>query len=227
MMRRADRHDARELASAVFSHVRAHHEAAHAVRDDHDRPCVACREHRVDLAGELIGEILDRCERRTIREAVDAGDAGAFEEPRHPHPDAGIAEHAVQQDHRRLHPRRRGIAHEESVEHHARRGAGERPVFAPHQPRRRARADADFTRPARAPEPGDREITRAQEQYDGEIRGKQPRQPKNGQPFRRQITGRDGRIKHDSGDACDPQRDRRPHEVVRNPDAACASRAMR
>ena len=64
------------------------------------------REDRVDLRRGLVGERLDRRERRAVRQRVDRRDAARRELAREAVPDAGIAQHAVHQQHRQLAPAR-------------------------------------------------------------------------------------------------------------------------
>ena len=112
LVRCRDRHESRDLRSAEASKVGAHHEPAHAVRDDDDLACAGVREDRVDLRRGLLGEQFDRRERRPVRQRIHRGDAATLQPALERVPDAGIAKHAVDQQDRRIRRRGRRVAHE-------------------------------------------------------------------------------------------------------------------
>jgi len=186
VVRRPDRQHTRKLSASMLSDVGARDEPAHTVRDDHHAARTGRRHDRIDLAGELVGKRLDRCERRSVRQAVEAAHAPLAKIPRETQPHAGVAQHAVQQQHRHRVLRRRGIAQEQPVEHQPWRRAGERRVFAPPEAQRRTQAEANVARAARTPDPGDREVAQAQHENRGEIKQRQPDDPRQ-----RRTAGRD------------------------------------
>ena len=75
--------------------VRAGDDPTHAVTDD-GHPRGAGREKdRIDLFGDLFGEILDRRQRRAVRQRVHRTDAGCDEMRAQTAPNARIAQHAM------------------------------------------------------------------------------------------------------------------------------------
>ena len=156
-MRRADGDEPRDLRPAVATEVGAHHQAAHAVRDHDQPPRAGRREDRVDLLRRLLGEEFDRRERRAVGQRVDRADALALRPARKCVPDAGVAEHAVHEQHRKLGAGRGRIGHQHAIEDHARRVARDRHELVPEQAQRAGGPEPNLSRPIGAERPGQRE----------------------------------------------------------------------
>jgi hypothetical protein len=70
VVRRAEGDHRRDLGRAVAPQIRTSDEPAHAVADDRNARRARLRENRVDLPCHLLGEELDRCERRAVGDRV-------------------------------------------------------------------------------------------------------------------------------------------------------------
>ncbi len=152
----ADGDEPADLPSAVPAQVGARDEPAHAVADDHDLPRAGRFEDRVDLGGGLVGEDIDRGERRAVRQRVDRADAARREIFFHRQPDAGVAQDAMQQEHRRSGRRGRRVGEQPSVENHARNGTRDRQQFPAVQAQEAGKTDAGLGRSGGAKQPRQR-----------------------------------------------------------------------
>ncbi len=152
-MRRADGNEARHAAAAVAPQVGPGDQPSHAVPDEGHARRSGRRDDRVDAAGELGGEAVDGCQRRPVRDRVNGTDAEPAQGAAHAQPHAGIAQHAMDEQHRRGGHLRRWLAHEPPAESHAQARAHQRGPLAPEQAHGAAHAKLCFRGPFAAVDP--------------------------------------------------------------------------
>jgi hypothetical protein len=86
--------------------------------------------------------VVDRCERRAVRDRVDRRDARLHEVSREALPDTGVAQHAVDEQHWQRCRRGLRLPQQKAVEHHPLRRAGQRRYSRQTEPQRPSHADA-------------------------------------------------------------------------------------
>ena len=206
MMRRAERHHARDLRRAEAAQQVAHDEAAHAVPDDDDALCAGLGARTVDQTLELCRELRDRVQRRTVRKCIDRADVRCRELLQHRRPHARVAQHAMHEHDRQRRPRGCGIAHAQAIRHHPPRRADERAEFGDDHPQRAGQPDLLRGWARRALDPRQCEI---EERDRGDQRRIEDRHAGNPRPRRRTRIDRMQReysVDRESRDVQQPQR---------------------
>ncbi len=130
---------------------------AHAVADDRDARRARRAENGVDLGRDLVREHLDRRERRAVGERVHRPDPPGDEVAAQAEQRTRVAQHAVQQQHRRPGGRGRRIAHQPAIQRHTWARPADRAQFVPEEadarrepdPQLRRRAECERPTPAR------------------------------------------------------------------------------